>query len=92
MTYIRSNPSLFYIAGLYDGANHSDADIAVVGAITRYGGAASVVLGLVLAALLFTRGGGSAPAPRTVALPSGRWTGEASLKQPGPFGKRGRAA
>ena len=32
VTYIRSNPSLFYIAGLYDGANHSEADIEVVGA------------------------------------------------------------
>ena len=76
VTYIRSNPSLFYIAGLYDGANHSDADIAVVGGITRYSGAASVALGLVLVALLFTRRGGGAPASRTVALPPGRPTGD----------------
>ena len=93
VTYIRSNPSLFYIAGLYDGANHSEADVDVVSAITRYGIAASVVLGLVLAALLFTRGGGSAPVPqRQVNLPSGRQTGEIARQQPGQFGTRGRRA
>jgi hypothetical protein len=93
VTYIRSNPSLFYIAGLYDGANHSEADIEVVGDLTRYSGIASAVLGFVLAALLITRGGGSAPAAqRQVKPPSGRQTSEISRTQSGQFGKRRRPA
>ena len=91
VTYIKSSPGLFYIAGLYDGANHSEADVKVVGAMTLYGGIASVVLGLVLAALLITRGRGNAPAlQHEVRLSSGQQPRGISRKQPGQFGTRAR--
>jgi hypothetical protein len=61
----------------------------VVGAITDYGGIASLVLGLILAALLLTRGGGSTSTPQPEVRPaSGPRTGEIPRRQPGQFGGR----
>jgi hypothetical protein len=89
VTYIKSDPSVFFIAGLYDSVNHSEADIGVVDALAFYGGIASAVLGFVLAALLITRGGGSAPAPQPqIKQPSGQPYRDITGRQPGQFGKR----
>jgi hypothetical protein len=86
VTYIRSDPSVFFITGIYDSVNHSEADSEVVGGMTLYGGIASVVLGIVLAALLLTRGGG---APQhQVKSPSVQQTRAVGRKQPGQFGRR----
>lgn len=87
VTYIKSNPSLFFIAGVYDSVNHSEADIGVVDGMAFYGGIASAALGLVLAALLITRGGGSAAGPQ-VKLPPSQPYRDITRRQPGQFGKR----
>jgi hypothetical protein len=89
VTYIRSEPRVFFIAGVYDSMNHSDEDAGVVDAMTFYGGIVSVVLGLVLAALLVTRGGGGAQNPQPqVRLPSGPQARDLPPRQPGQFGRR----
>jgi hypothetical protein len=90
VTYIRSNPRIFYA----DGITHepTDADIAITDAMFFYGAIVSAALGLALAGLLVTRGGGGSPAARGAAssrsaarpLPS-------AGRQPGEFGTRRRA-
>jgi len=87
VTYIKSEPSVFFIAGVYDSVNHSEADIGVVDDLAFYGGIASAVLGFVLATLLITRGGGSAPATQTKLPPSQPYR-SITRGQPGQFGKR----
>jgi hypothetical protein len=89
VTYIKSDPGTFFIAGLYDSVNHSDADIGVVDGLAFYGGMVSAVLGFVLAALLITRGGGTAPAAQQQAKPPpGQPYRDITHRQPGQFGRR----
>jgi hypothetical protein len=85
VSYLKSEPKVFFIAGLYDSMNHSDADAGVVDDMTYYGALISIALGFVLTALLVTRGGGSAPQPQ-VRLPAG--PREVLPRQPGQFGRR----
>ena len=87
VTYIRTKPSEFFIAGVYDSVNHSNADIGVVESLSFCAGIASVLLGVVLAFLLIARNGGGSPAPRhDPEPPSGQYRG-IRRKQPGQFGK-----
>ncbi len=87
VTYIKSQPGVFFIAGVFDSVNHSEADAGVVDGLALYGAIASAVLGFILAGLLITRGGGSAPAPQ-VKLPSAPPYRGVMRGQPGQFGKR----
>jgi hypothetical protein len=41
VTYIKSDPGVFFIAGVFDSVNHSEADAGVVDALALYGGIAS---------------------------------------------------
>ena len=88
VTYIRSDPGVFFITGVHDSVNHSDADVEVVGSLTFYGGMASVVFAFALAALLLTRGGGSAQNRQEVRLSSVQSTREMLRRQPGQVGKQ----
>lgn len=90
VTYIRSNPGLFYIDGIYDGANHTDSDIAITNGISFYGAIASAASGLGLTGLLVSRGAGASPASRGPVtprsgpqppVPSGRRTGQFGARQ-----------
>jgi hypothetical protein len=87
VTYIKSEPSVFFIAGVFDSVNHSDADAGVVDAMAYYGAMASALLGFILAALFITRGGGSAPAPQVKQPPAQPYRG-VTRGQPGQFGRR----
>lgn len=87
VTYIKSDPRVFFITGVFDSVNHSEADAGVVDAMALYGGIASAVLGLILAVLLITRGGGSASAPQAKLPPAQPYRG-VTRGQPGGFGKR----
>ena len=82
VTYISTTPKVFFIAGVHDSVNHSEADTETVDTMTYYGIVASAVLGFVLVALLVTRnGGGSAPQPQVQAP-------DISRRLPGQFGRR----
>jgi hypothetical protein len=89
VTYIKSEPKVFFIPGVFDSMNHSDADAGVVDDMTYYGVMVSIALGFILAALLITRGGGGAQTPpQPVKLPSGQPPRETLRGQPGQFGRR----
>ncbi|MGA2045012.1 MAG: hypothetical protein ABSG83_16760 [Roseiarcus sp.] len=91
VTYIRSNPGLFYIDGVYDGANHSSSDIAVTNGISFYGAIASAAFGLALAGLLIARRAGDAPAAGGPVTPRpGPQPLAPSGRQAGQFGARRR--
>jgi len=81
VTYLKSEPKVFFIAGVFDSVNHSEADTETVDTMTYYGIVVSAVLGFALVALLVTRGGGSAPQPQVQAPDIAR-------RLPGQFGKR----
>jgi len=83
VTYVRSRPGEFYIAG----RNHYGTDDEILAAMSFYAAIVSVALFVALVALLLTRGGGGSPPARN-REPSGPRVGIASRKQPGEFGVR----
>lgn len=87
VTYIRSQPGTFFIGGVYDGANHSDADIGFHDGFTLYGVIVAVALGVALGVLLITRKGDGSPAPQGPIAPV-----RPSPRKPGQFGMRARRA
>jgi len=87
VTYIKSNPGVFFIAGVFASVNHSEADAGVVDALAFYGAMASALLGFILVGLLITRGGGGAPLQQAKLPPAQSHRG-VTRGQPGQFGRR----